>query len=72
MIDTGNIKEAVINKLASNGYKVEEHLSQLIINNSIEIGFSDSLIEELVEENGYTVDSIYDMITCQYEYFLDS
>ena len=52
------IKKILLNKFTSNGYKVEEVLNQLIINDTIEMNFTDELIEGM-DKDGFSILEIY-------------
>ena len=60
-------KNNVIDTLIKKGYKIEEVFTSLIINDKVEIGFSDELVANLMQFQGFTERDLYNMVIEQYE-----
>ena len=66
-MDTGSIRTEIINAMTASGYEVSETMDTLILNEKVEIGLSDSLIENLVTDHRYSVRDFSAMLIMQYD-----
>lgn len=66
-MDTGSIRTEIINAMTASGYTISEAFSTLIINDTVEIGLSDGLIENLAGDHNYTTKDFCAMLIMQYE-----
>ena len=70
MIDVATLREEAKDILTSKGYKVEEFLNVLTINDNVEIEglFSDYNLSTLIETQNITSSGLAQIIVDQYEY----